>query len=837
MSLKKYNEKRDFKQTAEPKGKQKSSDKELIFVVQKHDASHLHYDFRLELNGVLLSWAIPKGPSLNPDDKRLAVLVEDHPYDYKDFEGTIPKGNYGAGTVIVWDNGTYLPTKLKDGEDIKKVLETQFKKGHLSFTLNGNKLQGAFSLLQLKGKGENNWLLIKKDDEFASKKDVLLQDKSVISKFSLLEMESDFDEKESDEKPSGNNSQKEIKFQKPMLATTAEKAFDDPNWIFENKYDGYRTIAVVNNSKANLYSRNENSFDKDFKAIADELKDLKHNAVLDGEIVLEDKEGNHSFQKLQHFAKEQTGTLKYYVFDLQNLDGNDTTNLPLLNRKELLEMLFAKQSFKNIIYSPHVKEKGLQRLKQAEKEKSEGIIAKKSDSVYQVGKRSSDWLKIKLIEQEEAIIIGFTAPSGSRKHFGALLLAQYHDKELQFVGKCGTGFSDKQLLDLSKKMNSLIRKTSPLKKSTKLRDEITWLSPKLVGQIKFTEWTENGHLRHPVFLGLRSDKNADEVIKDEGNGSKIDDVEEKSRGEKKSAIPDDYDLKVGKVNLHLTNQNKIYFPKSKISKGEIVDYYKFVAPLILPYLKDRPQSLNRFPNGIEGQTFYQKNFEQEKMPSWLKTEELHSESTDSKINYLLCNNKETLIYMANLGCIEINPWNSTVKNIDNPDWIVIDIDPELDDFKKVVEVALTVKDIMDEVNTSCYCKTSGASGLHIYIPLNAKYNYETAKIFANLIAIEVQARLPKTTTLERSIKKRNHKIYIDYLQNRKGQTIAAPYCVRPKPNATVSTPLEWDEVNADLAPQIFNIKTVVDRFEKKGDLWQNVLKEEADIPKIIEKLS
>ncbi|MNQ88444.1 putative ATP-dependent DNA ligase YkoU [compost metagenome] len=360
----------------------------------------------------------------------------------------------------------------------------------------------------------------------------------------------------------------------------------------------------------------------------------------------------------------------------------------------------------------------------------------------------------------------------------------------------------------------------------------------MVCQIKFSEWTADKRLRHPVYLGLRIDKKPNEVFlpTDTKNTTEVKKEEKMDETTQKSKTENDYDLKVGKTVLHLTNQNKIYFPDDKITKGDIVQYYNEVADLILPYLKNRPQSMNRFPNGIAGTSFYQKEVDVEKSPSWLKTKKIFSESNDADVNYLICNNKETLLYMANLGCIEINPWNSTIQHIENPDWLVIDIDPDNQDFTEVVKTALTVKEVMDELETECLCKTSGATGLHVYIPLGAQYDYDSTKILAELIAKEVQSRLPETTTLERSIKKRDRKIYIDFLQNRRGQTLAAPYSVRPKPGATVSTPLEWSEVNDDLHPSQFTIKNVLSRFEKKGDLWKPVLEKGANVKKIIKKI-
>lgn len=851
MSLSKYNEKRDFKQTREPKGKVGKSASELIFVVQKHAASHLHYDFRLEMNGVLKSWAVPKGPSMDPEVKRLAMMVEDHPYSYKDFEGTIPPGNYGAGNVIVWDNGTYTSDEKTVSDE--KQLSADLKKGRLSFILKGKKLKGEFSLVKLHGKQENAWLLIKKQDKYATDTDILEKDKSVISKRSLEELEKKSEkipkpqEKETDKKSVKKKAEpKNIKaeFIKPMLANTTEKPFDDEDWIFENKYDGYRTIAVINADKVELFSRNKISFDINFKPIADELKKIDHIVVLDGEVVVENESGRADFQMLQNYLKTGIGNLKYYVFDLLHLDGNPVTELSLLDRKELLKILFNKYQFSNIFYSEHTIGDGIEQFEKARKNNSEGIIAKKADSSYTIAGRSNNWLKIKISNEEEAIIIGITEPKNSRKYFGALLLGQYKDKKLHYIGKCGTGFTEAVLKELYTKLKPLFIDESPLSEKVPLRDTIQWVKPKVVCQVKYSEWTEDNNLRHPVYLGLRIDKKANEVVfngnsneNTKKNTKTTNHNQEKMEDLKEHKTENDYDLKVGKTTLHLTNQDKIYFPKDGITKGDIVQYYNEVATLILPYLKDRPESMNRFPNGIDSPSFYQKDIDVDKTPKWLKTKKIFSESNDADVNYLICNDKETLLYMANLGCIEINPWNSTIKNISNPDWLVIDLDPaKEDDFKTVVETALVVKEVMDELETECLCKTSGASGLHIYIPLGAQYDYDSIKILAELIAKEVQTRLPKTTSIERSIKKRENKLYIDFLQNRRGQTLAAPYSVRPKPGATVSTPLEWNEVNEKLHPSQFTIKNVLQRFEKKGDLWKPVLSKGANIKKIIKKL-
>lgn len=844
MSLSKYNQKRDFEQTQEPKGKIGKSKNELIFVVQKHAASHLHYDFRLELNGVLLSWAVPKGPSMNPEVKRLAMMVEDHPYSYKDFEGNIPQGNYGAGNVIIWDNGTYTPSDST--ETPEKTLTEHLEKGRFSFILKGKKLKGEFSLVKLKGKQENAWLLIKKNDQYATESDILLKNKSVISKSTLEDLEKKTKRKtlivEKKNIKTANIKSKNTVFIKPMLANSTEKPFDNPDWIFENKYDGYRTVAVINSDEVELWSRNHLSFNSNFQSLIPELKKIDHTAVLDGEVVVEDNNGKASFQLLQNYIKTGKGNLKYYAFDILNLDGNSTLKLSLLERKELLKMLIDKQKLSNVFYSEHTVGDGMKQFEKAIKSKSEGIIAKKSASNYLVNKRSNDWLKIKIVQQEEAIIIGLTEPKNSRKNFGAILLAQYKNKKLQFIGKCGTGFNDETLQELYVKLQPYFTNEAVILEKLPIRDNIQWIKPKFVCQVKFTEWTNDMQLRQPVYLGLRTDKIPSEVVLGSKNkkiastNKKAMEKSEETKEIKETNIDKDYDLKIGKTTLHLTNQNKIYFPDDKITKGDIVQYYNEVADLILPYLKNRPQSMNRFPNGITDSGFYQKDVAVDKIPSWLKTEKVYSESNDKFLDYLICNNKQTLLYMANLGCIDINPWNSTIKKIENPDWLVIDIDPEKDDFQKVIQTALTVKEVMDELESECFCKTSGATGLHVYIPLGAKYNYDQVKILAELIAIEIQQRLPEITSLERSVKKRNHKIYVDYLQNRRGQTLAAPYSVRPVAGATVSTPLEWNEVNKKLHPSLFHIKNVLKRFEKKGDLWAPVLGKGINIKNIIKQL-
>ncbi len=849
MSLTRYNSKRNFKKTSEPSGKKATTRGGLKFVIQQHAASHLHYDFRLEMDGVLKSWAVPKGPSMNPADKRLAMMVEDHPYNYRNFEGSIPEGNYGAGNVIVWDNGIYNSTeKLTKKEEEKKLL-AGLHKGHISFVLHGKKLKGEFSLVKLNGKQENAWLLFKKEDKYSNEKDILLKDKSVLSGKKLIIPKKNAAAKKTRSKEPAkktltvNTRKKKLPSPDdvdPMLAEIGTAPFDDPQWLFETKYDGYRALAIINSQDVQLFSRNHISFNNKFAAVADELSKIHHSVILDGEVVIEDKKGNSHFQSLQNFQRTGTGELKYYVFDILNLDGTDVRELPLIERKELLKLLLQKAKLKNVFYSEHVIGKGKSFYKTAEKKKLEGIIAKDSRSPYRSGRRSGDWLKIKLSQQEEAIITGITSPRGSRNHFGSILLGMYKGDELIYIGNCGTGFSDNLLKELYTKFKKYFIARSPFSEKINLNN-VQWMKPALVCQVKFTEWTQDGHLRHPVFLGLRIDKNADEVQLSQPK--KMSTTKKQTSSRKKiingnaKTEDDKTGIKAGNIIVPLTNQQKIYFPKDKITKGDIVNYYNEVSDLILPYLKNRPQSLNRFPNGINGPSFYQKDIDVDKVPSWIKTEKIYSASNKEYIDYLICNDKATLLYMANLGCIEINPWNSQLKSIENPDWMVIDLDPEKIAFKEVVRAAIEVRRIMEELNVESYCKTSGATGLHIYIPMQGKYNYDVIKTFAQLIAQTVNVRLPETTSIVRSPQKRQGKVYIDFLQNRRGQTLAAPYSVRPKPGATVSTPLEWKEVNNKLDPTDFTIKTIFKRLDKKGDLWKKVIGKGANLDQIMKKMT
>ncbi len=884
MLLSTYNRRRNFRKTPEPKGASAKPGQALRFVVQKHDASHLHYDLRLELGGVMKSWAVPKGPSLNPADKHLAVLVEDHPISYNTFEGHIPEGNYGAGDVIVWDTGTYHAETATDPKETERDMQRGFKKGHLLFFLEGKKLRGLFNLVRLNN-SDKEWLLIKQADEYVSDDDVIKDVRSVLSKRSLVgrhekrrfsgviarseeraTRQSHGVTPHTVSQSSGNPSRllrrsaprndsvkKSFPRISPMLATLVDEPFDSPDWLFELKWDGYRTLAEVRQGKVKLYSRRGTSFNKKFSAITSLLSQITEDVLLDGEIVAVDKKGTPSFQSLQEVA-ENGSNLKYVVFDLLYLSGQNLTSWPLTERKNLLKAFVKKYPF--LTYTASVEGKGKAFFKTVAKKNLEGIIAKRKDSVYQPGVRSRDWLKIKHHQTDEALIAGFTNARGARGYFGALVLGQYRGGHLEFVGHTGTGFNQNTLAKLYKKMKRLETKTSPFSKKIPLNAPVTWIKPTLIAQIKFSERTKDGVLRQPVFLGLREDKRLEEITEEQSISviarSDPDSVGRATRQSRRttSGIVSKSSGKPSRllrppsrfgsglrprndsVVPEFTNLDKVYFPKLGLTKGDVIAYYKKIAPYILPYLKDRPEALNRHPHGISKPNFFQKNYTAP-TPPFVETTALSNDTIGEPTNYLLCQNKETLLYLANLGCIELNPWNSRTNSIAYPDYLVIDLDPDNNTWAELVTVAKVVKKILDVACLKSYIKTSGKTGLHIYVPLGARYHFDDVRKFSELLVNLVHERLPELTSVERPSAKRKKKIYLDFLQNRIGQTLAAPYSLRPVAEATVSTPLQWSELTTKLDPKKFTMKTIFQRLKKYGDIWQGMLRQKNDVKKSI----
>ncbi len=822
--LQQYHKKRSFAGTPEPKAGVSKGEGALTFVVQRHKASHLHYDFRLELDGVLKSWAVPKGPSMNPADKRLAMAVEDHPYSYRTFTGIIPEGNYGAGIVEIWDSGTYECLNVPDRKKGETKLRKDLKAGSLKVVLHGKKLKGEFALVKMQGADQKNaWLLIKHNDRYAvSQKydsEALTAASSPINKA----LKAKKGTRTASTKPKAEQEKNKAlsRHISPMLAKETDKPFDDDDWLFEIKWDGYRAIAETGGKTPLLYSRNGINFEDKYPVIFEALKAFKTPMVLDGEVTALDDKGMPDFQQLQHYAQTREGTLQYNVFDLLYYKGKSLEHLPLTERKQLLQEVLPPSDI--IVYSDHVTGSGKAFFKAAADKGMEGIMAKRADSVYTEGARTADWLKIKHHLSDDAVIIGFTQPLGSRKYFGALVLGRYNDAGvLVHTGNAGTGFTEQTGRELYDKMLPLVRKTPPANVVVSAAASITWLQPSLVAQVKYTGITTGGKFRHPVFLGLREDKKPADVL--QNNPIKPMKNNKPSTTQLLSPHEADQDIKANGKTVHVTHVNKVYWPNEGWTKGDVITYYNDMAPYILPYLKNRPQSLHRTPNGIKDKGFFHKDAG-DNAPDWITAIELFSESANKDINYIVCNNKATLLYLANLGCIELNPWNSRVQYLDQPDYLVMDIDPsDNNTFEQVIDVALAIKEVLDTGGIPSCCKTSGASGLHVYVPLQARYDYEQVREFARIIAMLTVQMLPGITTMERSLSKRDkNKIYLDYLQNKRGQTLAAPYCTRPVPGATVSAPLLWKEVRSGLSPAQFHIGNMLQRVQQHGDLFELVL--------------
>jgi bifunctional non-homologous end joining protein LigD len=654
-----------------------------------------------------------------------------------------------------------------------------------------------------------------------------------------------------------------------MLATLVDEPFSNENWLFEIKWDGYRAVAYMDRNYFELLSRNNLSFAEKYSPVAEALKALNINAVLDGEIVAVNEKGLADFQLLQNWQTSRVGNLHYYVFDIVWLEGYDVTALPLMERKEILQKIIPSDDGV-IKYSDHVMTEGEKFFKVALKGGLEGIMAKKANSKYEVGNRAGTWLKIKVNQRQEVIIAGYTEPRRTRKFFGSLLLGVYKEGQLIYVGHTGSGFNTKSLEQIYKKLQPLIIKESPFVNLPKTNMPATWVKPKLVCEIKFTEWTKDLQARHPIFMGLREDKNPKDIsiensrhmasiIKNKKASTKKAVAKATPSTDKKKAKPVtknksdtakavksstvfdvkngiDQELTINKRKLKFTNLNKLYWKKEGITKGNMLHYYAQIAPYILPYMKDRPQSLHRHPDGINGMHFFQKDI-RGKVADWIPTHESFSESNNETIEYMVCNDEATLLYMANLGCIEMHPWHSRTQKPNNPDYCLIDLDPDKNNtYDQVIEVAHLVKQLLDDVGAECYPKTSGSTGLHIYIPLGAKYNYDQSKQLAELIVNIVNQQLPDFTSVLRNPEKRKGKIYLDFLQNRESQTVAAPYSLRPKPGAPVSTPLDWSEVKKGLTSSTYTMHNIFDRLKEVGDIFQPVLNKGINLQSVLKKM-
>jgi len=828
-------------------------------VVQKHAARHLHYDFRLAINGTLKSWAVPKGPSLNPSDKRLAMQTEDHPLEYGGFEGKIAEGNYGAGTVMVWDRGTF---QVEGDMNALKQLD----RGEIKFKLNGEKLRGSFALVKIKRSEKGNeWLMLKhKDAADDPAWDVDQHDGSVLTGRTLDEIKEESQPKRErtpisvDEVRGSQKAALPTKLA-PMLATLTDKAFSDPNWLFEIKWDGVRALAWIDDGQLVLRARSGADVTSHYPELAGlPAAVLAKQAILDGEIVALDERGYSSFELLQermHVRNPGASLIArvptvFQIFDLVYCDGFDLRGVPLLERKQLLQrLLVTSDKFR---YNDHHMEQGKELYELAKKNALEGIVGKRSDSRY-VSERSNNWLKIKTSNTIDAVIGGYTAPRSGGAPFGALLLGLYEGKKLKFIGHAGTGFNTKTYDEIYKKLSKHATKTCPFDKVPDSNEKATWVEPQIIAHVKYGGWTDEPRLRHPVFVGLREDAQAEnarwetevptrrapEVVTTPRDViGKVLSSKSQIEAELFNGHAETVTVELDGQRFRLSHLNKIYFPDSGYTKRDLLAYYYRVADYLLPFLKDRPLVMRRYPEGIEGQAFFQKDAGAG-MPEWIKTVAVDSETKGDKIHYVMAENRAALLYLTNLGCIDHNPWSSRYEDMAHPDYFFFDLDPsDGTEFSVVVTIAKALLKKLKELKLTVFLKTSGATGIHIYVPVEPVYTYEQLRTFAEIVARMVTTENPGLVTNERIVAKRpSGRVLIDVHQNAEGRPLAAPYVVRAFPKAPVSTPLEPQELRTGMDPAKLNIKTILARIEAKGDLWADFWKRQQRLEGAIELLS
>ncbi|HTM00257.1 MAG TPA: DNA ligase D [Candidatus Omnitrophota bacterium] len=848
--LEKYREKRDPSRTPEPFGEAPVAEAPAgpgpRFVVQKHWARAMHYDLRLELDGTLKSWAVPKGPSTHVEEKRLAVHVEDHPLEYANFEGVIPSGNYGAGSVIVWDRGWFRSFKPED------PLE-QYERGKLELELFGFKLRGRWTLVRM-GKKDKEWLLLKKADDAATKDEAIDRyPESVISGLTVEEMrdvtgtvEALRDRVHALGAPRGDLDPKEVPL---TLATPESSPPKGDDWSFEIKYDGVRVRALRDEDRVVLIGRSGEDVTKRYPEIGEALTALAvPRFLVDGEIIAEDERGHPSFQRLQArmgltkprdvAAARIQVPVRAIFFDALEVLGHDVRGLPLRARQELLARVLPPLATAQ--RSAHIVGNGAAFFAVAGEMGLEGIVGKRLESKY-AGRRTPDWVKVKCDRRQEFVIGGFT--EGERSGFGALHVGVYEGPKLVYVTKVGTGFDDAKIGAIRKLLDPLARETSPFDEGAPTGRGHRWAEPRLVCEVRFTEWTRDGGLRHPTFMGMRDDKKPEEVHREDrargesagdppgevalppgdpmhaAEGTAVTDAKPAAGARRKPLTPGARAAAAQVV--HITNPKKVFWPDGT-TKGDLVAYYEAVAPLLLPYLRDRPVVLTRYPDGIEGKSFFQKDAPVY-VPDWVRTQVVPAGGGERDIRYFVIEDLESLRYVANLGTIPLHVWSARASSLEHPDWMVLDLDPKEAPFVHVVQVARALKTILDRLELPSAIKTSGATGLHVLVPMGARYTHEESRTFARLLAMLTVEAVPEISTVTRAIGGRSGKVYVDFGQNGRGNTIVSPYSVRPRPGATASCPLRWDEVTPRLDPAKFTIRTIPERFREMEDPMTMVL--------------
>jgi bifunctional non-homologous end joining protein LigD len=819
MGLKEYAKKRDFTKTPEPgpaEPKQQGKERGGFFCVQRHDATRLHYDFRLEVNGVLVSWAVPKGPSLDPKRKALAMKVEDHPLGYGTFEGNIPAGEYGGGSVMLWDKGTF--EVLGD-----TPAPEQIERGDFKFELHGTKLNGSFAVVHMKhAKKGNEWLLIKKQDEFAVPGyDIDQYAWSVATRRTQEQIAGNVEALNVADLQGAKKAALPADLE-PMLATAVTKVPDGSHWFFEIKWDGIRALCRIDNGALQISSRRGNRCENQYPELSSLPSAVNaRTAWLDGEICVLDEQGRTRFNMIQPRIGAnlsavprlvETTPVTLFLFDVLYVDGYDLRGVPLEDRRRLLQSIVTPQE--HIRISEAFDTDGQSMFEAAQKMGLEGILAKDRKSTYK-DSRSKSWLKIKVLNEQEFVIAGFT--KGERDYFGALVLGVQENGELRHAGQVGTGFDQKMMKVIHDRLTPLITKTSSFGKKPRIKD-VTWVKPETICQVRFLEWTPDGMLRAPVFVGLRDDKGANEVVREIG-------IESLAAGEGVLDLSGKETIAtVDGHRLKFTNLNKTLFPKDGWKKRDLLTFYDRVSPFLLPHLKDRPLSLKRYPNGIHADYFFQKNAG-DHFPDWMRCYPIEEGHPPKLNHYPLADDRASLLYLTNLGCIDENPWMSRIGNLDHPDWMLLDLDPVDASFDQLVEAALLVRELLDDLGLRGYPKTTGGDGMHVYVPFEPVYTYEQIRSFAELISHLALERQPNLFTTPRSVNKRQKgRVYFDYLQIGMSKTIAAPYVVRAYDGAAVATPLEWKEVKRGLLPTDFRIDNAPERFERVGDLFAPVLK-------------
>jgi bifunctional non-homologous end joining protein LigD len=918
-SLLRYRQKRDFARTPEPDaGTPEPEQHDLTFVIQQHAATRMHWDFRLEVDGVLTSWAVPKGPSLNPKDKRMAAQVEDHPYDYGGFEGVIPKKNYGAGQVIVWDNGTYTPDEdgvlsWGDRETGSARMKEGIAAGKISFTMRGKKLRGSWTLVRT-ARSPKDWLLIKHRDEFASTRDVLEEDRSVISGVTIQDLKEGRMPRmaPSEDGAAPHAAAREADFPsartlRPMLATLIDKPFSRPGWLFEPKLDGVRTLAFVRRDDVELRSRRGNQVTAQYpEVVAGLAAQGGTSAVFDGEIVAINERGEPDFQEIQgriNLSKPAeveiaaaTTPVYFYAFDLIYLNGFDLRDVPLADRKQILWRTLVPHD--HMKYVEHVRDEGEDLYRAASSLGFEGIVAKRASSPYEAGLRSRSWLKMKSVHEQEFVVAGFTEGEGSRKKtFGGLLIGYYDGDDLRYASSVGSGLTDKALDDIKARLKNIEVDEAPFVNPPDVvggrwaggkAARCFWVKPELVAQVRFASWTRDGGLRAPVFKGLRTDVDPRTIHREEAERTSVDvmaddapatgsDLERAVASivnQLERTAKDAFTLDVGGVPIKVNNLDKVFWPETKDhpvrTKRELIRYYARVAPYILPHLKDRPLTLTRYPNGIDGTSFYQKHWPSP-FPREFRVERvsLYSAHNDADGDYILVNNLQTLIWLAQLADLEIHAWMSRVDPepdargygttfagsqetmdrsvLNYPDFMIFDLDPYIyagtekkgeepalnrKAFEKTREMAFALKDLLQQLRLSSFVKTTGKTGLHIYVPVLRQHMYDEIRAASATVGQFMVQQYPDDLTMEWQTVKRTGKVFFDHNQNTRGKTLAAEYSLRPSPSAAASAPVTWEEL-AHVYPTDFDIDTLPERLAAVGDLWSGILDAKQDLKALI----